>query len=144
MPTLYLNPYQYPIYLPVTTKGKQCVTRCYPPMNPFVHPHTGAVQQASINSRCAVAITDKNEDNESKQFGVCPFTTPVVDGWIALPVTEMTTSKKSIYKAILANNFNIHTYKQYKLWKSTTATDAHTKKSVEWMAKLVFKKKISN
>ena len=141
MPTLYLNPYQYPIYLPSTLKGKQCISRCYPPMTPFVHPHTGTLQQASINSRCALTINKKNKHNESKQFGSCPFSTPVVGGWVSLPVTTMTTSKNSIYAAILANNFNIHNWNQYKLWKSTTATDSQTKAQVAWMAKLAFKKK---
>ena len=135
--TLYLNPYQYPFFLPTTIDGKQCVSRCYPPMTSIVHPHTGKFQEPAMNSLCAVAPSKKDK----KQFGKCPFATPVVGGWLSIPVsTGFKPTQQGIYRAILSNYYNINTWKQFKLWKNTAATDAQTQAQVAYMARIAFKR----
>ena len=135
MTTVYLNPYRYPIYLPVTIDGKTCLTRCYPPGQPIVHPLTGKFQPGTINSLCAVA-----PKGDKKQFGKCPFTTPDVGGWVTLTVSNFKPTRRGMYRAILSSNYNIETWKQYLLWKRTSAVDLQTQSQVEWMAKVAFKK----
>ena len=44
-----------------------------------------------------------------------------------------------MYKAILSTNYNIESWKQYKLWKRTAAVDLQTQAQVEWMAKVFLK-----
>jgi hypothetical protein len=137
MRTVFLNPYQYPIYLPVTTKGKTCLTRCYPPGQPIVHPLTGTFQQGTINSLCAVAPSKKDK----AQFGKCPFTTPDVGGWVTMSVSDFRPSRRGTYRAILSSYYNIESWEQYKAWKRTVAIDLQTKEQVKWMAKIAFKGK---